>query len=152
MKQNLIYISFIIIIVFYSSCKNENPSSITTSTLIDSIERLHIQVDSISKTNLDGGGEMDYWKLSGDNYIALKQRGVSDPTIFVSDHLSNKPDLIPFDPTLGGRMAFTRITIVGNNWAMARFEDGHIGGEMLLSYQLVGDSIRWKILDAHLSD
>ncbi len=149
-SRELIYL--LIIFLFFTSCKNDHTKTVSTADLIDSIEYLNIQVDSISKTNIDIGGEMDYWQLSGKNYILLKQNGIRSPNVFLSNDLSTKSYLIPFKPTLGGKMEFTRIALLGSHWAIAHVEDGHIGGEILVSYKLVGDSVRWLVLDTALSD
>ena len=70
------------------------------------------------------------------------------------DDLLGRAELIPFDGILGGTMGFytpDNIYILSNRWVYARFEDGHIGGEMLLEYRIEADgAISWSVLRAEL--
>ena len=68
--------------------------------------------------------------------------------------LLDRSDLIPFDGVLGGTMGFytpDNVFVLSNRWVYARFEDGHIGGEMLLEYRIDGvGGIDWTVLHAEL--
>ncbi|TVQ40117.1 MAG: hypothetical protein EA384_04210 [Spirochaetaceae bacterium] len=68
--------------------------------------------------------------------------------------LLDRSDLIPFDGILGGTMGFytpDNVFVLSNRWVYARFEDGHIGGEMLLEYRIDGvGGIDWTVLYAEL--
>lgn len=71
----------------------------------------------------------------------------------VREALLRRPDLIPFEGTLGGTMGFyieENITVLNDRWVYARFEDGHIAGSMLLEYESGGRGIRWRVLAAEL--
>jgi hypothetical protein len=66
------------------------------------------------------------------------------------DDLVEHRELIPFPAVMGGTMFFVpqRIVILNDRWAYAEFEDGHIGGSMLLEYDVDDGRIRWKRLAA----
>lgn len=143
--------SLLSLLALVGAC-GENPPAVTPeqSRLLDSIEILNLRVDSLSKTNIGGGGEMDYWQQGGDNRRALKKQGITNPETFISEQLSRRSDLIPDKPVLGGQMSFSRISLLGDRWAIAAYEDGHVGGQLLLKYTLRDTAIRWKVMD-HLS-
>lgn len=130
------------------ACREENGTTAPVQTvLLDSIRILNTRLDSVSKTNLSGGGEMDYWQEGGVNRRSLKRLGIQDPATFISNDLSKNSTLIPVKPVLGGAMNFSRISLLGDRWAIASFEDGHVGGNLLLKYTLRDSVIRWKVLD-----
>ena len=70
------------------------------------------------------------------------------------EDLAGRPELIPFQGTLGGSMGFydpDRIRVLNERWVLAYFEDGHVAGQMVLSYTIDEDgSIHWRVLDAFL--
>ncbi len=60
-------------------------------------------------------------------------------------------ELTGLEGVLGGTMGFyteENITVLNDRWVHAWFEDGHVGGEMLLLYTFEEDgSISWTLLD-----
>ena len=68
--------------------------------------------------------------------------------------LLQRDDLIPFEGILGGTMGFytpDNVYVLSERWVYARFEDGHIGGEMLLEYRFdAAGQIDWTVLRAEL--
>lgn len=80
----------------------------------------------------------------------LKLNSFQDPISHIRKDLVKRSDLIPFEGVLGGTMGFydeNRIHILNYKWVYAHFEDGHIGGEMLLEYGLSEDGkINWKVI------
>lgn len=69
--------------------------------------------------------------------------------------LIKHPELIPHNGVLGGKMGFYResdIKVLNDKWVFAEFEDGHIGGAMLLEYKVSKDgAITWKVLESSLA-
>jgi len=55
---------------------------------------------------------------------------------------------------MGGTMGFYSqkdIHVLTSRWVLASFEDGHIGGRMLLEYDVSsGGEIQWKVISAYL--
>ena len=65
-------------------------------------------------------------------------------------------ELIPFPGVLGGTMTirtFEDIALLSPPYAFAKFDDGQIGGSMLLGYRVtLGPDIHWKRLWAARGD
>ena len=141
-------LSLFCFLALLGACREDAPTATPEQArLLDSIEILNIRVDSLAKTNISGGGEMDYWQQGDDNRRALKKKGINDPETFISERLSRRTDLIPDKPVLGGQMSFSRISLLGDRWAIAAYEDGHVGGQLLLRYSLRDTAIQWKVMD-----
>jgi hypothetical protein len=81
----------------------------------------------------------------------LKARGLADPVNDLRADLMRRPDLIPYEGVMGGRMQFVPggIAVLSPEWVYARFEDGHVGGSCLLAFDLLpGGEISWRRLAA----
>jgi hypothetical protein len=81
----------------------------------------------------------------------LKINDIDDPISYLKKDLKKRKDLIPYDGVLGGTMGFydeNSIHVLNYKWVYAHFEDGHIGGEMLLEYSISDGKINWKVIDA----
>ncbi len=80
--------------------------------------------------------------------------GWSDPEENLINDLISKPDLIPHDPVLGGTMGFYSVDdihLINDRWMLAWFEDGHIGGYVLLEFKIKEDNeIAWQVLGSYL--
>ena len=57
-------------------------------------------------------------------------------------------ELIPVPGTAGSHQFFPaeRIRVINDRWAYAYFEDGHVGGDMLLEYETKGGVTHWRVL------
>ncbi|MGC9371930.1 MAG: hypothetical protein ACP5DY_01270 [Thermovirgaceae bacterium] len=76
---------------------------------------------------------------------------ISDPRDHVLDDLLSRRDLVPWEGVLGGTMKIHRgqdVWFFGPSWCLAYAEDGHIGGYMLLSYEIEETKVEWKLLEA----
>jgi hypothetical protein len=82
----------------------------------------------------------------------LKINNMNYPISYLKKDLIKRKDLIPFTGVLGGIMGFydeNSIHVLNYKWIYAHFEDGHIGGEILLEYKILEDGkINWKVIDA----
>ena len=80
----------------------------------------------------------------------LKKQGLRNPEVALkNDLVKNQATLIPVQGTAGGTMAFRDIRILNDHYALAYFEDGHTGGNMLLKYSVMNGKVTWKVLDAY---
>mgnify|MGYP000976640784 CR=1 FL=1 len=71
----------------------------------------------------------------------------------IIDDLTKHSELIPYKGVLGGKMDFynkENIFVISDKWVLAYFEDGHIGGNMLLGYSVENENIFWKVIDSYL--
>jgi|SRR5690554_4089383 len=77
-----------------------------------------------------------------------------NPKEKIIDNLVSRPDLIPHEAVLGGTMGFydvNDIHLLNDKWVLAAFEDGHIGGYMLLEFEIAADdSIDWQVMGSYL--
>jgi len=84
----------------------------------------------------------------------LKKAGLSDPEKDLIADLMHHRELIPYDGVMGGTMGFYSkqdIHILTSRWILASFEDGHIGGHMLLEYRVhPAGEIHWGVIVAYL--
>jgi hypothetical protein len=82
----------------------------------------------------------------------MKEKGLSNPVQDIISNLMKHNELIPYKGVLGGTMRFyeKEIRILTNKWVLAYFEDGHIGGYLLLEYDISNDGkINWKRIASH---
>lgn len=151
--MKVIYAFSIALSVLFISCNDElKHAREENNKLRDSLVHVSSTLDSLIKTDFMNIST-SYWTESNPQFITLKRRGVHDASTYIANDLTKRSDLIPFKPVLGGTMMFSRVLLLGANWAVASFEDGHIGGYLLLRYQVQSDNtIRWQVLDKHLSD
>jgi hypothetical protein len=84
----------------------------------------------------------------------LSRQGISDPEEDLASDLMQHRELIPYAGVMGGTMGFyskKAIHILSSRWVLAAFEDGHIGGHMLLEYRVdPGGKIHWRVIEAYL--
>ena len=77
--------------------------------------------------------------LNNNDIKDMKKKGLSNPVQEIISNLRKHRELIPYKGILGGTMGFydkKSIWILTNKWVLAYFEDGHIGGYLLLEYNI----------------
>jgi hypothetical protein len=87
--------------------------------------------------------------LSEAEISRLEKKGLENPELDLKNDLLKKTTLIPAQGTVGGTMAFRDIRILNDHYALAYFDDGHKGGNMLLKYSVANGNITWKVLDTY---
>lgn len=94
------------------------------------------------------GAHVDY----KDHVVAITTEpiGISEDMIIAD--LLDHPELIPYEAVLGGKMAFFKenTKVLSDRWVFAYFEDGHVYGNMLLSYKIQNGIITWEVIDSHM--
>ena len=81
----------------------------------------------------------------------LRKQGFANPIQQLRDSLLAHPRLIPYKAVLGGTMMFEDVVLLQPPFVFAGFEDGHIGGSMLLEYEVADNGrISWKRLWSRL--
>jgi hypothetical protein len=116
----------------------------TLSAKIDSLTSLRTKYREL----LEMGSKLDSSQIE-----QLRRKGLSDPVEDIITDLRKHNELIPFKGVLGGTMGFysSEDIMLISKWVFAPFEDGHIGGYMLLEYKVSSDGkISWKVIDAYL--
>lgn len=83
----------------------------------------------------------------------LEFNSIQNPISYIRKDLMKRSDLIPLEGVLGGTTGFydeNRIHVLNYKWVYAHFEDGHIGGEILLEYGISEDGkINWKVIASY---
>ncbi len=120
----------------------------SVDTLKNQLEALTSDYNALSKAHdalLVKLPIIDKFELS-----LIEKKGITDPTLITND-LMNKPELIAHDGVLGGTMKFSQVYLITDQWAFARFDDGHILGSGLYQYKISNDhSITWKLIKSML--
>jgi hypothetical protein len=89
------------------------------------------------------------------DWARYERLGLADPETNLKKDLMKRKDLIPWKGVMGGNMAIYNedlIWFMAPNWCLAYFEDGHIGGYMLLEFKVQNGKISWNLIDAKLTD
>lgn len=83
---------------------------------------------------------------------SLRKRGLHNPAEDLRRDLVAHPELIPYQSTGGGYRFFPELAVLlPGYWVSAYFEDGHVPGYLLLSYEVEsGGRILWKVVDSKL--
>ncbi|CAG9620390.1 hypothetical protein [Sutcliffiella rhizosphaerae] len=71
----------------------------------------------------------------------------------IKEKVLEQTELIPYEPVLGGVMAFRkdRVKVLSHEWVFAPFDDGHIGGHLLLKYEIKnGEITDWEVVASYL--
>ncbi|HEY9559619.1 MAG TPA: hypothetical protein VIR29_02390 [Anseongella sp.] len=79
--------------------------------------------------------------------LYFKKKGLNNPEKELLNSLYRQQDLIPREGVLGGTMKIWNAVLLGRHWAIAYFEDGHVGGNMILKHTVEEGNIQWQILD-----
>jgi hypothetical protein len=103
----------------------------------------------VKSETLKGGSLLRSWDIAH-----LQKDGLSNPEEDLIADLMQHKELIPYKGVMGGTMGFyskKAIHILSSRWVLAAFEDGHIGGHMLLEYRVdPGGKINWRVIEAYL--
>ncbi|MGV3541339.1 MAG: hypothetical protein ACO1OQ_16100 [Rufibacter sp.] len=88
--------------------------------------------------------------LSNSDIQRLKKKGLKNPEAdLMNDLMRKQKSLLTAQGSMGGTMAIRDIRILNDRYAMAYFEDGHNGGNMLLRYSVNNGTITWTRLDSY---
>ncbi len=116
------------------------------------IETLQLRIEALEQAQAISPAEFP--GLSPRDIARFQDRGLENPVEDIRADLALRPDIIPHEGVLGGRMGFyfpERIYVLTDRWVLAYFEDGHRGGRLLLRYD-VGESgrISWEVIRSYL--
>lgn len=102
------------------------------------------QLDSLEMIHLDLKDQITTLKsIVMDSVQPLKYKPES-----IKNSFRSQKQLLSKKAVLGGNMHIVWIKILGNNWLIAQYEDGHVQGVSIYSYQGVNDStFTFKLLD-----
>lgn len=87
------------------------------------------------------------------NFELKKKNYLGSPKDIIAE-LVKRPELIPYEGVLGGELFIREegAKVLSHEWIFAPFDDGHIGGYLLIHYSIVdGKPGDWKVLDSYVS-
>ena len=127
---------------FYNCDKVDSRKELS-STEIDSlnikIEKLRNENSSLRKDLMDKTAETNYWYANDFEGRKLMDQGIINPAEYIADQLKNQPEIIPMKAVLGGKMHFLNVQILGREWIIADYEDGHVLGKAIFKYKVGKD-------------
>ncbi|WP_266202590.1 hypothetical protein [Pontibacter kalidii] len=117
---------------------------------VDSLEEMVLPPDTMNLVPPGGAAFVDeLGSLSQADIQRLKRKGLKNPETDLMNDLSRKQEaLLPTKGVLGGTMAIRDTRILNDRYALAYYEDGHIGGYMLLKYEVKDGKINWTVMDS----
>lgn len=130
-------------------------------TRVDSLEREIARSEEGSSADSNRDSELGESGLPSDAALRALQRElhVDNPVEFLRrDLLERGEELIDTDAVLGGTMGFHdpgNIHVLNDKWVLAWFEDGHIGGHMLLEFEISQSEdnekprVQWERIATH---
>ncbi|MCO5386498.1 MAG: hypothetical protein NHB14_12825 [Desulfosporosinus sp.] len=161
-KERILWISSMVIIlavsliiIFQYQIKLSNAKEKKTSLFNDNSQLQQENEDCATQAS---GLRRELEKLELGNYdkttmLKLQAKGYTGQLKDIVADLKMQSELIPYKGIMGGTMGFYHdkdIHVLTDRWALAYFDDGHISGYMLLSYDINNGTISWKVIDSHL--
>lgn len=143
---------FLLVVLFfqYRQIKRNNNALLADKQRLD----LELQLRSDSMVKFNGNPYINNLSdslFNQDDIRYFSRRGLRNPERQILNSLYLQQDLIPAEGVLGGRMEIWHAVLLGRKWALAYFEDGHVAGNMLLSYQVEDGDIRWELVDSAMN-
>lgn len=136
----------ILLLLMIQSCTDTDPEQ--TETLRSELLYLKTNSDSLSRLLLNKEIQENYWIANELDNEVYKKFEIENPIEYIKQSLRNKPEQIPLEPILGGTMHFGNIQILGKKWIIAEFDDGHIYGRGIYTYNLQKDcKVEFELLD-----
>lgn len=125
------------------SCSDKEKKSENSSAQFDSlntrIEKLKNENSFLRKDLMDKTAEINYWYANDFEGRKLIDQGIINPAEYIADQLKNQPEIIPMKAVLGGKMHFLNVQILGREWIIADYEDGHVLGKAIFKYKVGKD-------------
>ena len=144
----------ILVSVFFSilSCAEVEEKKDSSSNEIDSlnikIEKLRNENSSLRKELMDKSAETNYWYANDFEGRKLMDQGIINPAEYIANQLKEQPEIIPMKAVLGGKMHFLNVQILGREWIIADYEDGHVMGKAIFQYKVNKDGkVDFKLLE-----
>ena len=138
--KKLVLISVLLSLI---GCAEVEKKSETSTAEIDSlnikIEKLRNENSSLRKELIDKTAETNYWYANDFEGRKLMDQGIVNPSEYIADQLKEQPEVIPMKAVLGGKMHFLNIQILGREWIIADYEDGHVMGKAIFKYKVGKD-------------
>ncbi|MBB4801529.1 hypothetical protein HNP37_001590 [Flavobacterium nitrogenifigens] len=146
--KNLLITVLTFICLLLASCEKQNKNLSENELLKKKNDSLSRKLE-IAKEAIVILQDRNVWYDSEYDNADFKKKGIVDPEKFIKQELAKRTDLIPLQPTLGGKMAFGTIQLLGSKFLIADYEDGHVEGKSLYSYKLTDSgNLEFKLLES----
>ncbi len=138
-----------ILIIITALCIYGCTENNQTENLLAQVDSLKIENDSLARRLTEEKPELNYWYDANYDGEKLIESGISNPAEFIVNTFREKTELIPLKAVLGGTMYFRNIQLLGSEWLIADFEDGHVQGKAIYRYKLnkIGQ-LEFELLDS----
>ncbi|WP_194850967.1 hypothetical protein [Nonlabens antarcticus] len=133
MNKAIVLIS---ILFFISSCTETPKDKSEENNQVFQQQALEVRYDSLLNVLSTQTPESNYWFNKAFHGKQFEKHNIDSPEEFIEKTLRSRPELIPLEAVLGGKMHFVRVQLLGAEWLIADYEDGHILGRSLYKYQL----------------
>ena len=138
--KKIVLLSIVLSIVSCSEVeKNAESSTVEIDSLNIKIEKLRNENSSLRKDLMEKTAETNYWYANDFEGRKLMDQGIINPAAYIADQLKNQPEIIPMKAVLGGKMHFLNVQILGREWIIADYEDGHVLGKAIFKYKVSKD-------------
>ena len=117
------------------SVEAENELKSENTSLINQVHKLNIRISSL-ESKLDSLTKMNQYWFGDYEKQSFENSGITNIESLIDSSLRAKPELIPIDAILGGTMSFGQIQLLSSNWLVAEYDDGHIMGRALYSFEM----------------
>ncbi|HLR26686.1 MAG TPA: hypothetical protein VK112_12540 [Fodinibius sp.] len=128
-----------IALISCSGAEQEKTQSATVDSPQTALRTIKTERDSLREILAADSVVSDPWFYPDSDGRSFIEQGIEKPEQYIADALRERPGLIPLDPVLGGTMHFIHIKVLGSQWVVAAYEDGHITGKTLYQYDLQDD-------------
>ena|SRR5699024_1695301 len=139
----LISLQILILSIALTNCSGTEQEKTQPAATIDSLQTelqaIKAERDSLREILAPDSAVSDTWFYPDSDGRSFIEQGIEKPEQYIADALRECPEIIPLDPVLGGTMRFIRIKVLGSQWVLASYEDGHITGKTLYKYELLDD-------------
>ena len=136
-KMSIFKILFLTLLLSMSGC-GEDREPVTNNAELDSL-RNTLEVQEHLNDSLGQIIEQEDLQEDFTIYFGRAFDSIENPEEFIVNSLKQHPDLIPLDPVLGGTMEFRQIKVLTNDWVLGIYDDGHVQGKSIFSYNLTAD-------------
>jgi hypothetical protein len=125
-----------LVLILMAGCSQSGPSKqAEIDSLANELSFYKIQNDSLHRLLDKPVKDQNSW-FDKDYDGTLLAGKTSDPEKYIVDALRKRKDMIPLKAVLGGNMNFGNIQVLGSEWIIAEYDDGHILGRSLYYYRV----------------
>lgn len=130
----LLFLTFLAL----ASCKDNERDMAEAEMELDSLSR---ELAEYKKTSDSLQALIEKGDLAKDYkiYYGKEFDSIEDPESLIVSSLKKRPELIPLKPEVGGKMAFRKVKVLTEDWVLGIYDDGHIEGKSIYSYELQPD-------------